>query len=112
MDIEMNYKIYVNKNEVNVIKDLLDILNSCPIDLNNDDYITIINDIAGIGNEYSTLEPIDGIQIICDNERNSLDLNWAKTEESVDVMEKRLDELKGLLNQVTKYRCEKGDATI
>lgn len=53
------YNIELNKREVDTIRTLMDMLDNCPIDLSNDNYVEIFKSIA---NEDSDVD-IDGIQL-------------------------------------------------
>lgn len=43
---ETTYKITVSRADSDVIKNLVDILENCPMGLNNDDYVEIMKTIA------------------------------------------------------------------
>lgn len=53
------YNIELNKREVDTIRTLMDMLDNCPIDLSNDNYVEIFKSIV---NEDSDVD-IDGIQL-------------------------------------------------
>ena len=42
MKSEITYKIMVSRADSDAIKDLIDILENCPMGLNNDDYVEIM----------------------------------------------------------------------
>lgn len=59
MSGETTYKITVTLEEAIVIRDLLDTLADCPIALGNDDYVSIMREIAECGNDPD----IDGVEL-------------------------------------------------
>lgn len=59
MSGETTYKITVTFEEAIVMKDLLDTLADCPIELGNDDYVSIMREIAECGNDPY----IDGVEL-------------------------------------------------
>lgn len=59
MGAETIYKITVSSKEVETISTLINMLDDCPIDLTNDDYIEIIR---GIANEDQDID-VKGIQL-------------------------------------------------
>lgn len=59
MNSEITYKITVSLADSDVIKDLIDILENCPMGLNNDDYVEIMKTIAY--HNYET--DIEGVEI-------------------------------------------------
>ncbi len=74
MDTETVYKITVSSKEIETIKDLLDVLDNCPIDLSNAEYMEIIRSIA---NESRDVD-IDGIQLSFEDDINLSDLEHIK----------------------------------
>ena len=56
---ETTYKITVSRADSDVIKNLVDILENCPMGLNNDDYVEIMKTIAY--HNYET--DIEGVEI-------------------------------------------------
>lgn len=58
---ETSYTIEVIQDEVNVIKSLLELLDDCPISLNNDDYVSVFRAIACCDGE---VEDIDGLKFL------------------------------------------------
>lgn len=59
MKSEITYKIMVSCADSDAIKDLIDILENCPMGLNNDDYVEIMKTIAY--HNYET--DIEGVEI-------------------------------------------------
>ena len=59
MKSEITYKIMVSSADSDAIKDLIDILENCPMGLNNDDYVEIMKTIAY--HNYET--DIEGVEI-------------------------------------------------
>ena len=59
MKSEITYKIMVSCADSDAIKDLIDILEHCPMGLNNDDYVEIMKTIAY--HNYET--DIEGVEI-------------------------------------------------
>ena len=59
MSGETTYKITVTLEEAILIRDLLDTLADCPIALGNDDYVSIMREIAECGNDPD----IDGVEL-------------------------------------------------
>ena len=53
------YNIELNNKDVETIRTLMDMLDNCPIDLSNDNYVEIFKSIA---NEDSDVD-VDGIQL-------------------------------------------------
>ena len=56
---ETNYKITIDYREITSIGTLLEILDDCPIPLNNDDYVSIFRAIA---NHSKNADDVDGIE--------------------------------------------------
>lgn len=69
MSGETTYKITVTLEEAIVIRDLLDTLADCPIELGNDDYVNIMREIAECGNDPD----IDGVELEYVKEETSND---------------------------------------
>lgn len=59
MKSEITYKIMVSCADSDAIKDFIDILENCPMGLNNDDYVEIMKTIAY--HNYET--DIEGVEI-------------------------------------------------
>lgn len=59
MKSEITYKIMVSRADSDAIKDLINILENCPMGLNNDDYVEIMKTIAY--HNYET--DIEGVEI-------------------------------------------------
>ena len=62
------YEITVNDSERAVIEDILNILDNCPIDLSNCDYVDIFRSIA---NKSSNVD-VDSIKIIYESGGSSV----------------------------------------
>lgn len=59
---EIIYKITVSRADSDVIKNLVDILENCPMDLNNDDYVGIMKTIAY--HDYETdIDDISDVEV-------------------------------------------------
>lgn len=69
MSGETTYKITVTLEEAIVIRSLLDTLESCPIELGNNDYVSIMREIAECGNDPD----IDGVELEYVKEETSND---------------------------------------
>ena len=68
MSGETIYNLKIEYKEAIAIKSLLDILDSCPISLTNDDYISIFRAISHRDND---VENIEGFKIIYDEEKKN-----------------------------------------
>ena len=68
MTSETIYNLKIEYEEVITIKSLLDILDSCPIPLTNDNYISIFRAISHRDND---VENIEGLKIIYNEEKKN-----------------------------------------
>ena len=68
MSGETIYNLKIEHSEVTTVKSLLDILDSCPIPLTNDNYISIFRAISYRDND---IEGIEGFKIIYDEEKKN-----------------------------------------
>lgn len=68
MSGETIYNLKIEHSEVTTVKSLLDILDSCPIPLTNDNYISIFRAISYRDND---VEGIEGFKIIYDEEKKN-----------------------------------------
>lgn len=69
MSGETAYKITVTLEEAITIRNLLDTLADCPIELGNDGYVSIMREIAECGNDPD----IDGVELEYVKEETSND---------------------------------------
>ena len=68
MSGETIYNLKIEHSEVTTVKSLLDILDSCPIPLTNDNYISIFRAISYRDND---IEGIEGFKIIYNEEKKN-----------------------------------------
>lgn len=59
---ETTYKITVSRADSDVIKNLVDILENCPMGLNNDDYVEIMKTIA-YHNYETDIDDISDVEV-------------------------------------------------
>lgn len=71
MTSETIYNLKIEYEEVITIRSLLDILDSCPIPLTNDDYISIFWAISSCDHD---VDGIEGLKIIYDEEKKSISM--------------------------------------
>ena len=71
MTSETIYNLKIEHSEVMTVKSLLDILDSCPIPLTNDNYISIFRAISSYDHD---VDGIEGFKIIYDEEKKSISM--------------------------------------